>query len=425
MTVERPAFGVVVVRDVDHERRRDVVVDEVVADPLGLPGIEARVVPAQPAAEDRFGQELAGNHVIRVAIRPVRQRHRARSGPPDQVDRGANVIRIPPERAVRPAQVDAPRRAEDPTRLLGFGQPLLDGAVRSHLPRRQIAQADTIAKRRVLGNGPADTDLDVVGVRPEHEQIHRIHVCLPRVQDTSATGLIRGAFASDSPTRALAWLPRVARSRLERASTRLPPPAAGRADPQLLELARLHVVDVAGRQHVVGLLPRLIQARVVVDRHLPLAHHFELVAGDDDRGAFGQADAEHLRILLDDRDEIVPAIARVDVLIDRHLAQELERLLMVRLGGHHHVRTRGVAAHQVFALNRRAGGAAADHAAALQDLVELAVRQRVRVRVDDVPLAAAVEPHARWRRAAPWRTPRCRRPSDRRCAASSRASDRA
>ena len=52
-----------------------------------------------------------------------------------------------------------------------------------------------------------------------------------------------------------------------------------------------------------------------------------------------------------------------------------------------------VAAHQILPLDRRAGGAAADHAAALEHLVELPIGQRVRVGVDDVPLAAAVEPH--------------------------------
>ena len=50
------------------------------------------------------------------------------------------------------------------------------------------------------------------------------------------------------------------------------------------------------------------------------------------------------------------------------------------------------AAHQVVALDGRAGGTAADDAAALQDLVEFAERQGVGVGVDDVPLAAAVEP---------------------------------
>ena len=61
--------------------------------------------------------------------------------------------------------------------------------------------------------------------------------------------------------------------------------------------------------------------------------------------------------------------------------------------GHHDVRPRRIAAHQVVPLNRRAGGAAADDAATLEHLVELGERPGVGIRVDDVPLPAAVEPH--------------------------------
>ena len=71
--------------------------------------------------------------------------------------------------------------------------------------------------------------------------------------------------------------------------------AAGSCRSRASRSARLHVVDVAVRQHEVRLLPRLIQPRVVVDRDLPLADHLELVARDDDRRAFRQADAEEVR----------------------------------------------------------------------------------------------------------------------------------
>ena len=87
---------------------------------------------------------------------------------------------------------------------------------------------------------------------------------------------------------------------------------------------RLHVVDVARRQHEVRLLPGLIQARVVVDRHLPLAHHLEPVSRHDDRRALRETDAEQGGILLHHRNEVVPSVARVDVLIDRGPAQEVE-----------------------------------------------------------------------------------------------------
>src|SRR5262245_51460235 len=65
-----------------------------------------------------------------------------------------------------------------------------------------------------------------------------------------------------------------------------------RADSELLDLPGLHVVDVALGQHEIGFLPGLIEPRVVVHGDLPLPHDFEPVAGDDDRGALGQADAE-------------------------------------------------------------------------------------------------------------------------------------
>src|SRR6476620_3787413 len=89
----------------------------------------------------------------------------------------------------------------------------------------------------------------------------------------------------------------------------------GRARAILLNRAGLHVVDIAGRQHEVWFFPRLVGALVVMDGDLPLADDLEAVAGDDDGGAFGESDAEEVRVLLNDGDEVVPAIARVDVLV--------------------------------------------------------------------------------------------------------------
>ena len=165
-----------------------------------------------------------------------------------------------------------------------------------------------------------------------------------------------------------------------------------RAVAVLHDLPRLHVVDIADVEHVVGFVPRLIGVRVVVHRDLPPADHFEPVAGDDNRGVFRQPEAEILRILLDDRNQIVPPQSRVDVLVDRGLLQEREAMLMIRLLGHHDVRALRVAADEVVALNRGAGRAARDHAAAVEHIPEFLERARVHVRVDHVPLAATVEP---------------------------------
>ena len=114
--VAAPARGasLVVRRDVDDERRRRRVVDEVVADPLRPPrSASARVVAPQPAVEDGLGQHLARGDVIRMAIGPVRDRDRARTRGADERGGGADVLGVPADGAVGPAQVDAPcaRRA--------------------------------------------------------------------------------------------------------------------------------------------------------------------------------------------------------------------------------------------------------------------------------------------------------------------------
>jgi hypothetical protein len=107
-----------------------------------------------------------------MTIGPVRQRHCARPGLADERHRGADLLGAA-DRPVRPAQVDAPRRPEDGRRGVGLRQPLLDGAVAPHLPRGQIAQTDAEPEVHVTRNGAAEPDLDVVGMRPEDEHIHR------------------------------------------------------------------------------------------------------------------------------------------------------------------------------------------------------------------------------------------------------------
>ena len=86
--------------------------------------------------------------------------------------------------------------------------------------------------------------------------------------------------------------------------------------PRVSSRRALHVVDIARVEHVVGLLPRLVGARAVVHRDLPAADDLEAIAGHDDGRVFRQADAEQVRELPDDRNQIVPPVARVDVLVD-------------------------------------------------------------------------------------------------------------
>ena len=55
---------------------------------------------------------------------------------------------------------------------VGLRQPLVDRAVAAHLARRQIAQADAEAERGVTRDDAAQADFDVVGMRPEDQQIN-------------------------------------------------------------------------------------------------------------------------------------------------------------------------------------------------------------------------------------------------------------
>ena len=80
------------------------------------------------------------------------------------------------------------------------------------------------------------------------------------------------------------------------------------------------------------------------------------------------------------------------MLVDRRAGQEAEASL-VTFAHHDRVYDRA-AAHEVFALDRRAGRAAADRAAAREHGMKLIVCGRSFVGVDEAPLPAAAEPHA-------------------------------
>ena len=88
--------------------------------------------------------------------------------------------------------------------------------------------------------------------------------------------------------------------------------------------------------------------------------------------------------------EVAEPLARDDVLIDRHAAQEAEADLVPR---RHDGRVSGDrAAHQVAAKNGRARRRSADDTASREHFMEGLLGFGAGVRIDDVPLAAAVEP---------------------------------
>ena len=76
VTRQRAALRLVVLAHVHDERRRGHVVDEVVADRLGLPRVAFGLIAAKAGAEHAFGEQMARRDVIGMAIGPVRDARR-------------------------------------------------------------------------------------------------------------------------------------------------------------------------------------------------------------------------------------------------------------------------------------------------------------------------------------------------------------
>jgi hypothetical protein len=73
--------------------------------------------------------------------------------------------------AIGPPEILSPGRTQDNACGFRFGEAFVGRSVRCHLAAREIAQADPMTKRRMLGNRPAKADLDVIRVRAEHQQV--------------------------------------------------------------------------------------------------------------------------------------------------------------------------------------------------------------------------------------------------------------
>src|SRR5688572_33146386 len=169
VTGQRAALRFVVLADVHDERGRGHVVDEVIADRLGLPRVAIGLIPAQTCTEDAFGEQMARGNVIGMSIGPVRDGDDSRPGRSYEACNGTLMVWRCTDRAVRQAQVDAPRGTEHFARRLRLREPLLHGSVAAHLTRCQIAQSHTMTKSSMLGNDAPDADLDVIRVRSDRQ----------------------------------------------------------------------------------------------------------------------------------------------------------------------------------------------------------------------------------------------------------------
>jgi hypothetical protein len=180
MTGQRAPFAVVLPGHVHRERRGHRIVDEVIADPLDPPRVLGRAAlghvrreTGQSAVEDRARQYLAGRPVVGVPVAPVGHRDGSRAAPAQQIDGLRDLLVAAGDAAVRPPEVHAPVGAEHGAGGLRLELAFLGCAVRAELAPCQIAQADPITLRDVQGDGAGEPDFDVVGMRPEGQQVDR------------------------------------------------------------------------------------------------------------------------------------------------------------------------------------------------------------------------------------------------------------
>jgi len=103
MTGQRTPLRLVMSADIDDERRRSGLIDEVVADRFGLPRFACRGIPTQAGTEHSLGQQLARRDMVGVPVGPVRQRNDARPGATNQF---GGQRRQPVALAFRPAVFD-------------------------------------------------------------------------------------------------------------------------------------------------------------------------------------------------------------------------------------------------------------------------------------------------------------------------------
>ena len=93
VTGQRAALRLVVLADIHDERRRGHVVDEVVADRLGLPRVAIRLVPAKARTEHAFGEQMTCRNVVGMSIGPIRYGDDLRSGGSHETGDEALMVR--------------------------------------------------------------------------------------------------------------------------------------------------------------------------------------------------------------------------------------------------------------------------------------------------------------------------------------------
>ena len=125
-----------------------------------------------------------------MAIVPVRQRDRARAAAANQLGHAARMVRARANGPIRQPQVLTPGHSQYAPGLLRFQHALFRSAVGGQFAPGEIAQSNGVAERRMLGQRPAESDLQIVGVRPECQHVyrrHRIDYSLIRVNENGSS----------------------------------------------------------------------------------------------------------------------------------------------------------------------------------------------------------------------------------------------
>src|SRR4051812_15017010 len=89
----------------------------------------------------------------------------------DERDGLIQVFRVLADLAIGPPEVLAPRGAQDGAGGLRLREPLVHGAVAAHLAGGEVAQSHAQAPRSVVCDRAAQPDLQIVGMRPERQQV--------------------------------------------------------------------------------------------------------------------------------------------------------------------------------------------------------------------------------------------------------------
>jgi hypothetical protein len=130
----------------------------------------------EAAVEHCLGHHRARGGVIRMPVDSIRGGDHARTVTtyqPDGIVEMCGILADPP---IGPAEIFAPRRAKHSPCFLGLLHALFRRSIGGHLAASQVAQADRVAERGVLGKRSPQADFQIIRVRSKRQQVNGCRV---------------------------------------------------------------------------------------------------------------------------------------------------------------------------------------------------------------------------------------------------------